>query len=68
MNDSLDKFKSLGMSASFHYAGDMSEFYYGRNDENQALELFDQNPELRDEMRVIAKEFLWALESSRPVV
>ena len=66
MNDldesTLEEFKSLGNSASFHYADDScKEWPQARTQEAKALALFRDNPHLQDDMREIAKGFLWSL-------
>ena len=66
MKTVLEQFEELGKDASYHYAGDMSEFHSGMMLERQALALFDQHPELQAEMREVAKGFLWSLKMSRP--
>lgn len=65
-NNVLEQFEGLGKDASYHYAGDMSEFSAGVALERQALKLFDTHPELQKDMREIAKGFLWSLSISRP--
>jgi hypothetical protein len=69
MNIILEQFKKHGDMASFHYADDSAsgEWRLGHAEEQKALELFDANPELQNEMREIAKGFLWTLELSRPM-
>lgn len=63
----LEQFDSFGRTASFHYADDStSEWGAGKRAENKALELFDTNPELQQEMRVISAHFLWSLSMKRP--
>ena len=67
-NNVLEKFKDHGMQASYHYADDTAsgEWRMGSALEARALKLFDDNPDLQDEMRVIAKGFLWSLNVLRP--
>lgn len=63
----LDQFKDYGNTASYHYADDTtSEWGAGKRAECNALELFDDNPTLQDDMREIAKGFLWSLSMKRP--
>lgn len=63
----LEKFTQLGQQASYHYAADRtSEWRLGTPLEREAIELFDQHPELHAEMREIAKGFLWSLAMRRP--
>jgi len=68
VNAILEQFKTHGMYASFHYADDTAsgEWRLGRAEELKALKLFDDNPELQDEMREIAQGFLWSLKEGRP--
>ena len=67
MNKITEEFKKLGMSASYHYADDSGkEWRLADSDKKQALELFDNNPDLQDEMRTAARGFLWSLKQSRP--
>ena len=62
--ETLVAFEDLGNQASFHYADDTAsgEWRLGSTLEAKARILFDENPKLRDEMRKIAKGFLWTLE------
>ena len=63
----LEKFKQLGHQASYHYAADRtSEWRLGTPLERSAIAMFDAHPELHDEMRDIAKGFLWSLAQRRP--
>ena len=66
----FDDFKTHGINASFHYADDTAsgEWRLARKEKLKALKLFDDNPDLQDEMRVIAKGFLWSLASDRPIL
>lgn len=67
MNDVLTEFKRLGAKASFHYADDScKEWDLAYGAEREALRLYDEHPELEDEMREIAGGFLWSLEWKRP--
>ena len=69
MNKITEEFKKLGMSASYHYADDSGiEWGHANLDKAKALKLFDDNPDLQDEMRVASRDFLWSLGSSRPKV
>ena len=64
MNDesTLEEFKRLGDSASFHFADDScKEWPKARTQEAKALALFRANPHLQDDMREIARGFLWSL-------
>lgn len=67
MDNILKEFKRLGEKASFHYADDScKEWDLASSAESQALHLFDNNSHLQDEMREIARGFLWSLERKRP--
>lgn len=62
----LDKFSRHGRFASFHYADDTcEEWSLGDRQKAQALKLFDENPRLQPQMRMIAKDFLWSLNMER---
>ena len=62
----LEDFKRLGDKASFHFADDSTkEWGLAKVSERSATDLFDAHPELQDEMKEIAKRFLWKL--NRPV-
>lgn len=64
----LIKFKCHASSASFHYADDScKEWGLAKQDKNDALKIFDENPELQNEMREIAKDELWSLSNERPL-
>ena len=66
MSSTIEQFEFYGLTASFHYADDTTEEWrFGDKEKRAALRLFDDNPDLQDEMRVIAKGFLWSLESER---
>lgn len=66
-NPVVEEFRKHGSTASYHYADDStSEWGAGKRAECKALELFDNNPELQNEMRVISSRFLWSLEMKRP--
>jgi len=68
MNEILQKFKELGMSASSHYACDNSnEWSLGNIQVQRSVYLYDNNPSMQSEMRDIAEGFLWSLKSVRPV-
>lgn len=63
MNPKLELFKKHGMDASHHYADDScKEWGLASKSKSYAMTIFNDNPELQDEMRVIAKGFLWSLE------
>ena len=61
--ETLERFKDLGMRASYHYADDTAsgEWRLGSSLEAKARELFKQHPDLHDDMRGIAKGFIWTL-------
>jgi len=62
----IKQFETLGLSASYHFADDTGkEFRQGTLKKRAALKLFDDNPELQNEMRVVAGGFLWSLASER---
>lgn len=62
----LEKFKAHGNRASFHHASDYgNEHRLAYSEESAAMDLYQANPELRDQMRGIAKAFLWAGNFSR---
>ena len=66
MENVLEEFKKLGQKASFHYADDTTkEWSLGDTAKRETLKLFDSYPELQDQMRVIAKDFLWSLTLER---
>lgn len=68
MNDTLIKFKRHASRASYHYADDSGkEWGLAKQDKDAALELFDANPDMQDEMRSMAKSELWSLNSERPL-
>ena len=62
MPDILEQFKDLGISASFHFADDSGkEWNIAHREQGIALALYRDNPALQDDMRKIAKGFLWSL-------
>lgn len=72
MNDTtrnpIAEFERLGNKASYHFADDSTgEWDLAYKAKRQALELFDANPDLQDQMRETAKGFLWPLNHDRPV-
>lgn len=68
MEEIFAEFKKLGNTASHHYADDSTkEWNLGDSAKREALKLFDAYPELHDQMRVIAKDFLWSLTLERSV-
>jgi hypothetical protein len=66
MNETLEQFKSLGMSASFHYADDSCrEWGQAKIEELEAMQLYFRNPDLRPQMKEISKGFLWAYSAEK---
>lgn len=64
--NALEQFKAHGNRASFHHASESgNEHRLAYNQESMAMNLYRLNPELRAEMRAIAKEFLWAYDFDR---
>ena len=58
----LTEFESLGKSASYHYADDSGkEWGAAKRSERAAMILFHDHPELQEEMKEIARGFLWSL-------
>lgn len=62
----LKEFEQLGNRASFHFAGPLDEQQLGYSCQVKALKIFDENSELQEDMRKIAKGFLWSLDLVRP--
>ena len=63
----LAQFRKGGSTASYHFADDTaSEWGLGSKHEKEALRIFDNHPELEEELREIAKGFLWSLNMKRP--
>ena len=66
-NAILKAFKTHGRKASYHFADDSGvEWQNGYASKKAALKIFDENPELHEQMRKIAVDFLWSLKTSRP--
>lgn len=64
----IAEFKRLGDKASFHYADDSTkEWHLADKAKVEALAIFDAHPELHEQMREVARSFLWLLSVSRPV-
>jgi hypothetical protein len=58
----LKAFRHAGMQASYHWADDStSEWGHARYQEDLARAIFANHPELQDQMKLIAKDFLWKL-------
>ena len=67
MNEILIKFKRHSSRASYHYADDScKEWNLAKQDKEAALKIFDENQNLQNEMREIAKDELWSLSKERP--
>lgn len=59
----LEAFKKAGLQASYHFADDSGgEFRMGMDQQKRAEEIFETNPDLQEQMREIAKTFLWSLK------
>ncbi|HLF12078.1 MAG TPA: hypothetical protein VJA26_12765 [Gammaproteobacteria bacterium] len=68
-NEIVEAFKNLGNTASYHYADDSTkEWNLGHKAEDEALAIFDANPNLETELRSVARGFLWSLTSKRPLL
>jgi hypothetical protein len=62
-----ERFKELGEKASHHFADESGkEWGLGFAAERAAIRIFDAHPELEDDFRKIASEFLWNLAERRP--
>ena len=58
----LEEFKTCGMDASYHYADDSGQewkFAYPLVD--KCMKLVKEHPELHEEMREIAKRFIFSI-------
>ena len=58
----LEEFKTYGMDASYHYADDSGQewkFAYPLVD--KCIKLVKEHPELHEEMREIAKRFIFSM-------
>ena len=58
----LENFKTCGMDASYHYADDTGQewkFAYPLVD--KCMKLVKEHPELHEEMREIAKRFIFSI-------
>lgn len=66
MQDVLQQFEDLGNTASFHFADDSGREWDAAWKAKRAAELlFQQHPDLQDEMITIAKRFLWTLDAEK---
>ena len=62
----IAEFNRLARKASFHYADDTcGEWTLASNAKSEALEIFDNHPELQAEIRASFHE-LWSLKQVRP--
>jgi len=67
MNDILTKFIHHAHLASYHYADDTCrEWDLAKQDKDAALKIFDDNPDMQDEMRKLASIEIWSLSTERP--
>jgi len=67
MNEIIEQFNKHASSASYHYADDSCKEWGSADKELAlALKLFDDNPDLQDEMRELAKGQLWSIQQKRP--
>ena len=65
--DTIREFKREGIAASVNYADDTTaEWKYGDKHKAKAMKLFNENPDLQEEMTKIAKRFLWTLPAKHP--
>ena len=57
----LDEFTELGRKASFHFAAEYpNEDSLAYSAVNSAMQLYRNNPHLREDMTELSKKFLWA--------
>ena len=64
--NALEEFTKHSNSASYHYADDSGkEWNLADTAKRKALEIFDANPELHDEIRKVVS--LWSLNMARPI-
>jgi len=69
-NEAIEQFKKHGNQASYHYADDSCrEWRQADAEKAKALAIFDANPTEHEEMRRIARGFLWGYELTqlRPI-
>ncbi len=69
-SEAIEQFKKHGNQASYHYADDSCrEWGLADAEKRKALAVFDANPDEREQMRAVARGFLWGheLEQLRPV-
>ena len=64
----IEQFKKHARAASYHYADDTGkEWDLAKKEKNIALEIFDNNPDLQEELREIARnDELWSIDTERP--
>lgn len=61
--NALEQFKQHGNQASYHYADDScKEWRLADAEKAKALAVFDANPSDQEQMRAVARGFLWAHE------
>lgn len=63
-NELLEQFQRLGERASYHLADDTSsgEWRIGYGLQRQAVAIYNEHPELHEQMLAIARErFIWRL-------
>ena len=62
MSDPLGEFTKHGQDASYYFAGDSGkEWPLGYKSQRAAMSLWHEHPELHEQMRVVARKFLWSL-------
>ena len=58
----LEEFKTYGMDASYHYADDSGkEWHLAYPLVDKCMKLVKEHPELHEEMREIAKRFIFSM-------
>ena len=58
----LEKFKTYGMDASYHYADDTGqEWKVAYSLVNKCIKLVKEHPELHEEMKEISKKFIFSM-------
>lgn len=69
-NEAIEQFKKHGDKASYHYADDSCrEWGLADKEKANAIAVFDSNPSEQEEMRRVARGFLWGYELTqlRPI-
>lgn len=62
----LKEFEEAGNQASFHLACDYgNEWRLAKQHQETCYRLYKDNPELNEEMKALAKDFLWGYEFMR---